>query len=251
MQGWYARDIRVSGVGGYTTLFTTSTNTMKPVIDYYDQLAANYDHERFANSYGRYIDLLERGILAVWLGDADKADVVDFGCGTGRLLDFAMTGVDGSAQMLRVAAGKFPDRRLIHANLTDIPLADRSATAALCFHVLMHLDPETLHSVLRTAARIVRPGGKLIMDIPSAPRRALGRRPPSGWHGDTAAGMRDIREWTAAQWKVRRWRGLLFFPIHRIPARLRPVLRRLDAWIGRTWLARYSSYYVIELERLA
>lgn len=223
---------------------------MQPVIDYYDELADSYDHARFANSYGQYLDALERNILRAWLSGVDKAATVDLGCGTGRLLDFAMLGVDGSARMLGHAAQKFPDRQLIHADLKSIPLKSNGVTTALCFHVLMHLDVASVQSFFRDAARVVRQGGVLIVDIPSAPRRDLGKRRPSGWHGDTAATLADIRRWAGAEWQVRGWRGLLFFPIHRLPPRLRPMLRHLDAWIGRTWLARYSSYYVIQLERV-
>ena len=77
---------------------------MKHVITYYDELAENYDENRFENSYGRYIDLLERNILNEWLGSEDKNYVIDLGCGIGRLLEYAMTGVDGSLKMLQVAA---------------------------------------------------------------------------------------------------------------------------------------------------
>ena len=223
---------------------------MKSVIAYYDELADDYDGNRFANSYGRYIDAQERTILAEWLYGAVPAATVDFGCGTGRLLDFAGTGVDGSVRMLQVAAQKFDDRRLIPADLTQIPLANAQMQAGLCFHVLMHLPPETIRAFLAEAGRIVRPGGRLIVDIPSAPRRALSRRSASGWHGDTAASIETFRAWAQPQWAVRRWRGILLFPIHRIPAPLRPWLTGLDAWLGRSWLARFASYYVIELTRL-
>lgn len=77
---------------------------MQSVQDYYDQLASNYDQNRFANSYGQYIDRMERQILTTWLTDTPAAQVIDMGCGTGRLLDFALTGVDASTEMLKVAA---------------------------------------------------------------------------------------------------------------------------------------------------
>jgi len=36
---------------------------MLPIHDYYEALAPTYDHDRFANSYGRYVDAMERGLL--------------------------------------------------------------------------------------------------------------------------------------------------------------------------------------------
>lgn len=224
---------------------------MKSVIAYYDELADRYDDDRFGNSYGQYVDALERTILSTWLGGIEPCECVDFGCGTGRLLAYAGTGVDGSVRMLQVAAQKYADRHLIPASITEVPLADGVMAAGFCFHVLMHLPEETICAFLAEAARIVRPGGKLIVDIPSAPRRALSGRPKSGWHGDTACDLATFRHWTGENWQIRRMRGILMLPLHRIPQRLRPWLTRLDAWLGRTLLARYASYYVLELERRA
>lgn len=223
---------------------------MKPILAYYDELAENYDENRFANSYGRYVDLLERNILTEWL-NADKNYTVDLGCGTGRLLEYAMTGVDGSHKMLQIAAKKFPDRTLIQANLTNIPLPTNFINSAICFHVLMHLDIKTIQAFFENTAHILPKGGRLIIDIPSKPRRNIGRRALSGWHGDTSASIQEVESWIEPHWKITRWRGILFFPIHRIPQRLRPLLTTIDAWLGKTWLAKYSSYYVFELERLS
>ena len=36
---------------------------MNPIQDYYDKIAHQYDADRFENSYGRYIDALEREFL--------------------------------------------------------------------------------------------------------------------------------------------------------------------------------------------
>lgn len=223
---------------------------MKSVIAYYDELADDYDRDRFCNSYGRYVDALEREILREWLADTRPAECVDFGCGTGRLLDFAGTGVDGSVRMLQVAAQKHAGCRLIPAEITQVPLGGGVMQAGICLHVLMHLPEETIRAFLTEAARIVRPAGRLIVDIPSAPRRALSRRQQSGWHGDTAVDPATFGHWAQqADWKVRRIRGILMLPVHRIPSCVRPWLMRIDAWLGCTPLMRYASYYVIELER--
>ena len=67
---------------------------MHLIRDYYDSLAKDYDRDRFGNSYGRYVDAMERKILCGWLGATPPGEVIDIACGTGRFLDFAMTGVD-------------------------------------------------------------------------------------------------------------------------------------------------------------
>lgn len=225
---------------------------MHSIRDYYDQLAPDYDRARFGNSYGRYIDRLERRLLAAWLQDTSAAAVLDIGCGTGRLLEFAQTGVDCSAAMLDVAARKFPGHRLVQASSVDL----RSAVpgpfeAAICFHVFMHLDPCQIEQTLKAAADVVRTGGRLIFDIPSQHRRALNRRAPNadGWHGNTAATRADVEHWAGPAWRVVQRRGLLLLPIHRLPSLVRPWFAGLDELLGRTPLARYASYHVYALER--
>jgi ubiquinone/menaquinone biosynthesis C-methylase UbiE len=226
--------------------------TFTAIHDYYDRLAPDYDRDRFGNSYGRFVDAEERAVLRDWLAGTAPARVVDIGCGTGRLLDFAMTGVDASAEMLKVAAGKFPDRRLVQSALPNLDLADAAFDAATCFHVFMHLDVALICASLADIARVLKPGGRLIVDIPSSHRRSLARRKASdtGWHGETAASWADMQRWAGAAWRVRRRRGVLMLPIHRTPSGLRGLLRGVDALIGRTALARWASYHVYELERV-
>ncbi|MCW7539955.1 class I SAM-dependent methyltransferase [Aquabacterium sp. A7-Y] len=222
---------------------------MASIQDYYEALAPTYDVERFGHTYGRYIDRLERECLRDWLRPYRAGRVLDLGCGTGRLLDHATTGVDASAAMLTQAAAKHPGRRLVHADLRATGLQSRAYDAALCFHVLMHLDIGAIRGVFDEAARLLRPGGRLVLDIPSAPRRRLGRRPPSGWHGDTSATLAELQDWAGPAWRLVSWRGLMFFPVHRVPLEWRPALTGIDALIGRTPLARWSSYYACALER--
>lgn len=223
---------------------------MQQVYDYYETLAPTYDHERFANSYGRYVDAMERRLLGAWLRGRAPEGVVELACGTGRMLDFAMTGVDLSPAMLAEARAKWPDRRLVRADAASTGLPDASFGAAFCLHLLMHLDPSACRAVLAEAARLVRAGGSFVFDIPAKPRRELTKRPPSGWHGDTAASIADVRGWAGGAWRLKRWRGIVFVPIHRVPSRLRAGLAGFDALIGRTPLARWSSYYLCEMERV-
>ncbi len=219
------------------------------IREYYDALAPAYDRDRFANSYGRYVDGLERGILARWLHGRAADAVVELACGTGRFLDFAGTGVDLSPAMLEQAREKWPTRTLVLADAADTGLPTGGFDAAICFHLLMHLDETSCRAVLAEAARLVRPGGSFVFDVPSHPRRRLFKRPLSGWHGDTSASIADVRRWAGEAWRLKRWRGIVALPIHRVPQRLRAPLAGMDALVGRTPLGRWSSYYVAELER--
>lgn len=220
------------------------------IRDYYDALAPAYDQDRFGNSYGRYVDSMERSVLRAWLRGRDPSSVVELACGTGRFLDFAGTGVDLSPAMLARAREKWPARRLVPADAADTGLGSGEFGAAICFHLLMHLRETAVRAVFREAARLVRPGGSFVFDVPSLPRRRLSRRPASGWHGNTAASLRDVRGWAGEAWRPRRWRGIVALPIHRLPRSVRGSLARVDALLGRTPLGRWSQYYMIEMERV-
>ena len=222
---------------------------MQPIHAYYESIAKTYDASRFGNTYGQYIDWQERRVLSECLKNIPAEQVVDLGCGTGRLLNYAGTGVDASPAMLEEARKKHPGHTLLLAGLEATGLPAAHYEAALCFHVFMHMDETATRTALQEAARILRPGGRFIFDIPSRPRRELMRRPPSGWHGDHSAHLADIARWASPQWRLVSWQGILMFPIHRLPTPLRLPLRHCDTWLGKTPLARWSSYYICELER--
>lgn len=75
---------------------------MNEIKTYYDQIATEYDKDRFANSYGSFIDVQERTILKQYLEGVEN--IVDIACGTGRFMEFCATGLDISEAMLAVAA---------------------------------------------------------------------------------------------------------------------------------------------------
>ncbi len=96
--------------------------------------------------------------------------VADLGCGTGALAaELAprvrkVVAVDQSAEMLRAARKRLGRRRNVEIHegrLEALPLADASCDAAALVLVLSYLcDPG---AALREAARIVRPGGRLVV----------------------------------------------------------------------------------------
>lgn len=213
---------------------------------YYDAEARSYDAARFGNGYGRYLDRQERAILRAWLPRAGR--VLELGCGTGRLLDLATDGLDRSAEMLAVARAKRPDRRLARGLAWCAPFPDGLFDAAFSMHVFMHLARSEIAATLEEARRLVRPGGTFVFDVPSAPRRALTRYQPRSWHCASALHPEELPA-LCDGWAIRALRGVLAFPVHRLPERLRPLARPLDTIVGRSPLRRWCSYYVVKLER--
>ena len=97
-------------------------------------------------------------------------EVADLGCGTGRLARMLAArvrrvwAVDGSRAMLAAARRELdgvPNARLVGADLAALPLPDACVDAALMLLSLTWVDdPER---VLAQAARILRPGGRLVL----------------------------------------------------------------------------------------
>ncbi len=222
---------------------------LNEIVSYYDQLAPGYDASRFANSYGRSIDLEERAILRAWLRPVANGAVLDLGCGTGRLLDMATEGIDPSGEMAAVARGKHPGRRVRQGKLTDLLTTGERFDAIFSLHVMMHLPVEEIASIIASAADIIRPGGLFIFDAPSSLRRRLTGHRQAGWHGGTALNAADVSALAGAGWRLAARRGILLLPLHRVPEALRPAARWLDRVLLSGPLKSLASYTFYCLER--
>lgn len=117
--------------------------------------------------------------------------VADLGCGTGHLsAEIApfvrqVIGIDNSTAMLKAARRRlmnFPNVDLRRGELTSIPIDDCSCDAALIILALTYvLEPA---SALAEAARILKPGGKLILvDLLPHDRDDFRRRMNQHWPG--------------------------------------------------------------------
>jgi hypothetical protein len=86
--------------------------------------------------------------------------------------------------------------------------------------------------------------------MPSAKRRKLLGYKKSGWHGNTAYTLEQIKELIPTTWRVDTLYGFLFLPIHRFPTFLRKYLLALDRLLSQSFLKEYASYYIVILKRV-
>jgi ubiquinone/menaquinone biosynthesis C-methylase UbiE len=104
-----------------------------------------------------------RALLATW----PAGRVLDAACGTGRHSEWLaahgheVVGVDASPDMLAKARAKLPQARFEVGDLAALPLPDASVDAALCALALVHLPD--LRPALAELARVVRPGGRVVV----------------------------------------------------------------------------------------
>lgn len=218
------------------------------IKEYYNDLAGEYDKDRFDNTYGQYIDRQEKKIIRKLLNNNSKDKTLDLACGTGRFLEFAKYGVDISPQMLQEAHKKHPECELFEGSALQTPFKDALFETILSFHLIMHLDADTTSRFLKEAHRLLKQGGKLIFDFPSKDRRKLVNYKAKNWHAANDFTPHEIVS-LCDGWILKRYYGILFFPIHRIPTSLRKPIIALDNMLCHSFLRRYASYQIVVLEK--
>jgi len=127
------------------------------------------------------------------------ATVLDAGCGDGARtlanLPAGSVGLDVSRRGLELARETVPDARLVQANMTAVPLADGSVDAVTAYHAVFHVPRESQPGVFREFARVLRPGGRLLMTLPGGRFETV----REGWMGGRMFFSAPGRERTLAQ----------------------------------------------------
>ena len=137
--------------------------------------------------------------LAPHLG---RARLLDIGTGTGRVLELLAPhfhqalGVDASKPMLALARARLAKPGLAHcavrlADMYRLPLADASFDTAVLQMVLHYAEDPA--GVVAEAARVLRPGGRLIViDLAAHAREDLTSKRAHRWPGFTDAAIHPL-----------------------------------------------------------
>jgi len=100
--------------------------------------------------------------------DPGKA-TLDLGCGEGRVSrDLAgrghdVTGVDASPTLIAAAAEAHPEGRYLIADAAGLPFGDGDFDVIVAYNMLM--DVSDLSGAVREAARVLAPGGRMVIAI--------------------------------------------------------------------------------------
>ena len=107
-------------------------------------------------------------VAADWADDS--GDVLDFGCGAGRVAAAlagrarSVTGVDVSAAMLAIARARVPGARFIEVDGGALPLQGAVFDTVLAVDSFPFLvQTEAIGPQLAEIARVLRPGGRLLV----------------------------------------------------------------------------------------
>lgn len=129
----------------------------------YDEVAETYASHRSGDDEGM-------AILASFLESLPPSPrVLDAGCGQGTPVlerldaEGAAVGVDFSREQLTLARESVPGGALAQADMTALPFAADSFDAAVAFWSLIHVPLESHPAVLEEFARVLRPGGRVLV----------------------------------------------------------------------------------------
>ncbi|TMC09103.1 MAG: class I SAM-dependent methyltransferase [Chloroflexi bacterium] len=135
--------------------------TEHAVTEGYGRWAATYDGP------GNPLVAVEQPAVWSLLATSATGTALDAACGTGRhtgrlvALGHRAIGVDTTPEMLRLARAAVPQAHLVRGDLTGLPVASGAVDLAVCALALDHAP--TLAEPLRELARVLRPGGRLVL----------------------------------------------------------------------------------------
>ena len=141
-----------------------------PCVDYkalvqmsYDRCASAYAESRVGEAHPE-LELLRTRL-------DDGSSVLDIGCGAGvpitQLLakTFAVTGVDISSEMIRLARANVPCASFLQSDITSVEFDDSSFDAVVAFYSLFHIPRDDHPRLFHRIRDWLKPGGYLMCTL--------------------------------------------------------------------------------------
>jgi SAM-dependent methyltransferase len=159
----------------------------------WDDVAATYADRRDP-------DGSDAALIDDLLADLPAApDVLDVGCGDGARtlanLPPGSVGLDVSRRGLDLARETVPDARLVHGEMSALPFGADRFDAITAYHAVFHVERDRHPDVYEGFARVLRPGGRLLMTLPGGRFETVRR----GWMGGRMFFSAPGRDRTLAQ----------------------------------------------------
>jgi SAM-dependent methyltransferase len=135
----------------------------------YDRVAADYADLLRDELAAKPVDVAALGLFAELVEAAGGGEVADLGCGPGRVtahlsaLGLAARGIDLSPGMVAVARREHPDLCFDVGSMAALDLPAGSLAGAVAWYSLIHTPTEEVPPLLAEIARVLRPGGQLLV----------------------------------------------------------------------------------------
>lgn len=149
------------------------------------------------------MDAADRATIAGWR-DSTTGTLLDAGSGPGMWTRFIAEGDDGGVRprdawgldvteaFVASARARFPETTFEVGSFREIPTADASLGGILAWYSLIHTPPTEVPGVLAEFARVLRPGGSLLIGyFDGVPREAFAHRVTTAyfWSADTLGAL--------------------------------------------------------------
>lgn len=132
--------------------------------------------EKMSNDFwGRIYDKLRKFYYKHLISFWDKSysyfnhcsRILDIGCGLGRFLSFfpkKSIGIDINVDSIEKC--KQNGLQAIKSDVTKLPFENETFDGIRCSHIIEHFLPQEVYKVLKEVARVLKPGGILIIQSP-------------------------------------------------------------------------------------
>lgn len=158
-------------------------NQKQKIIETYKQknTVESFDKARSKYAFQKYKHIIESGFLGKAIKNIgrDKINVLDVGCGTGRMLFGVFStrkkveycGLDTSKEMTKILkehAKKLGVEDKVKVKISDaskIPFKDNTFEIVYSFHLLWHLPKEEQEKVIKDMIRVCNEDGFVVFDI--------------------------------------------------------------------------------------
>ncbi|KRC52031.1 methyltransferase [Leifsonia sp. Root227] len=135
----------------------------------YDAVAVDYAALLRDELAGKALDRAMLAAFAEHVQTAGGGEVADLGCGPGRVtvhlagLGLDAFGVDLSPAMVEVARETYPELLFEVGTMAALELPDAALAGAVAWYSIIHTPRERQHILFAEFARVVRPGGWLLL----------------------------------------------------------------------------------------
>ena len=220
-------------------------SAVKPALQLTNQIGPRAYERWRASRLGSVTEALEQTRILDLIGPVEGRRILDLGCGDG-LLTWTLAergawavGIDADRAMLEVASarsarGRRHRPRLVEGRIEQLPFRDGSFDVVVMVTVLCLVADRT--GAVREAARVLRPGGRLVIGDLGRWSAWAARRRVKAWlgselwqsaHFSTARGLSHLVERSGLI--AEDVRGSVYYPPIGVLAR---PLARLDGWFG-------------------